>query len=165
MPYHLKLFFVLCITWSLFSGIFDHTLLNILGILSCLLVTLIIYAFDVIDDALHYSIFQPIKLLHYLSWLIWQIVLANLEVSKIILHPKLPISPVMKNLKISQTTDLGRTIYANSITLTPGTVAVLVEQNTILIHALTEASYQSIASNKMDARVTKLETAFITKKI
>lgn len=165
MPYHFKLFIVLCITWALFSGIFDHTLLNILGILSCLLVTLIAYVFDVVDDALYYSIFQPIKLIRYLFWLIWQIVLANLEVSKIILDPKLPISPVMKTLKTSQRTNLGRTIYTNSITLTPGTVAVLVEQDSILVHALTQASYQDLAKNIMDSKVSKLELAFIEGKI
>jgi multicomponent Na+:H+ antiporter subunit E len=165
MPYHFKLFFVLCFTWTLFSGIFDHLLLNVLGIISCLFVTLIIYAFDVADDAAHYSIFKPIKLIRYLSWLIGQIILANLEVSKIILNPKLPISPVMKTLKISQSTDLGRTIYANSITLTPGTVAVLVEQDSILVHALTEDSYQDLAKNEMDSRVTQLESAFIEGKV
>ncbi|MEE9396396.1 MAG: Na+/H+ antiporter subunit E [Methylococcales bacterium] len=164
MPFHFKFFLLLCVTWASFSGIFDNLLLLALGFLSCLLVTLITYAFDVSDDAIHYSIFKPLKLINYLFWLIGQIIMANIEVARIILDPKLPISPGMKTLKITQQTDLGRTIYANSITLTPGTISVLVEKDTILVHSLTEQTYQELAKNKMDARVTRLETAFIAGK-
>ena len=160
IPYYLKFFVLLCLTWLLFSGITDNVLLLVLGVLSCLFVTLMSYAFDVSDDAIHYSIFKPLKLVEYLCWLIGQIIMANIEVAKIILHPKLPISPSMKTIKITQQTDLGRTIYANSITLTPGTVAVLVEDETILVHSLTEQTYQDLAKNEMDARVTRLEAAF-----
>ena len=161
MSFYFKFFILLCLTWLAFSGIFDNILLLVLGLLSCLFVTLITYAFDSSDDAIHYSIFKPLKLISYLFWLIGEIFKANIEVSKIILDPKLPISPAMKTLKITQQTDLGRTIYANSITLTPGTVAVLVENDSILVHSLTEQTFMELAKNQMDARVTRLESAFI----
>ena len=155
----------MCLIWMAFSGIFDNPTISIMGLLSCALVTYITYAFDKSDAAVHYSIFQPLKLIKYLFWLIGEIVKANIEVTRIILNPKLPISPTMKTLKITQQTDLGRTIYANSITLTPGTVSVVVEKDKILVHALTEHGFRELAKSEMDARVTRLENAFIEGKL
>ena len=74
-----------------------------------------------------------------------------------VLDPKLPISPRMVVFHGSQKTDLGRVIYGNSITLTPGTVSLDVREERIFVHALTEVSARSLLDGEMDRRVSALE--------
>ncbi len=92
----------------------------------------------------------------YWVWLLREIVKANIDVAKVILHPKLPISPVMLKVPASQKTELGRSIYANSITLTPGTVAVGMGDDDITVHALTRDGAAGL-DGTMDAKVRWLE--------
>ena len=94
---------------------------------------------------------------HYAPWLFKEIVLANIDVACRILTPSLPIRPRMIRIKSSQKGDLGRVIFANSITLTPGTVSVDLVGNEFVVHALTEAAAADDASGEMDRRVTALE--------
>ncbi len=84
----------------------------------------------------------------------WQIVIANIDVARRVLSPSLPISPTLIRVKASQSTDLGQAIYANSITLTPGTISIDVEDGEILVHALTREGAQSLLDGEMDRRVT-----------
>ena len=63
----------------------------------------------------------------------------------------------MDSVNLSQKTDLGRTIFANSITLTPGTIAVEINKETILVHALENQSLEDLKKGDMDKRVTHLE--------
>jgi multicomponent Na+:H+ antiporter subunit E len=101
---------------------------------------------------------QPIhltwKALVYWPWLMWQIVLANIDVARRVLSPALPISPTLFRVKTSQKSDLGKVIYANSITLTPGTISMDVTGDEILVHALTREAAQSLKEGEMDRRVT-----------
>ena len=92
-------------------------------------------------------------------WLGWEIVKANISVIKIILDPKLPIKPRRFRLPVSQKTDIGRVLYANSITLTPGTISLEVNENDIEIHALTEAGETGLQNGKMDRRITAVESS------
>ena len=111
---------------------------------------------DLVDHEGH-----PIQLgwqaITYIPWLAWEIVKANIDVARIILDPKLPISPVMFQTQTCQKTELGQTIYANSITLTPGTVSVTTGNQTIDIHALTEGAAQEVESRRMDKRAAQFE--------
>lgn len=142
--------------WLLLSGHFEPLLLGF-GIASCLLVVAIAHRMDVIDHEGH-----PIHIWHrallYWPWLLIEIAKSNIEVARLILHPKLPISPVLLQVSASQKTDLGQVIYANSITLTPGTVSVELEDGKILVHALTEAGATALEAGKMDRRVASLES-------
>jgi len=67
------------------------------------------------------------------------------------------ISPTLKTIKASQKTDIGKVIYANSITLTPGTVTVNLEGDQIMVHALLRESIEGLQAGEMDRRVTRLE--------
>ena len=67
------------------------------------------------------------------------------------------ISPTLKTINAGQATDIGKVIYANSITLTPGTVTVNVEGNKFMIHALLKESIEELEAGEMDRRVTRLE--------
>ena len=72
----------------------------------------------------------------YFVWLFIEIVKANVAVVKAVLSPDLEISPALVKIPNQRSTDMGRTMFANSITLTPGTVSVQMSENEILVHAL-----------------------------
>jgi multicomponent Na+:H+ antiporter subunit E len=85
------------------------------------------------------------------------IALSGWQVTKIILHPRLPVSPALVRFKPSQETTAGLVTHANSITLTPGTVTVEAAHDEFLVHALTREGSQSLAGSEMDRRVRRLE--------
>ncbi len=151
----ISLYVVLYVLWLALSG---HTqpLLLILGALSCLGVVAIAWRMDVIDHEGHPVQLGP-RILLYWPWLLWQIAKANVEVARLILHPALPIEPLVLKAATSQKSELGQVIYANSITLTPGTVAVDVGAHAIQVHCLTRRLAADIESGEMDRRVSRLE--------
>ena len=120
--------------WLALSGHYTPLLLGF-GVGSCVLVVYIATRMDVVD---HEGVPLHVmgRVLWYLPWLLKEIFVANVEVAKVILDPKLPISPRIVLFHGSQQTDLGRAIYANSITLTPGTITTGVEGQEFQIHAL-----------------------------
>ena len=149
------LWLVVFALWLLLSGHYVPLLLTF-GVLSSILVVWIAARLDVID---HESVPLQIKLSYvgYLAWLGKEIVKANIDVAKLVLNPALPISPVMIRVPATQSTDVGKVIYANSITLTPGTVSVEVEDDEILVHAITREAADGLASGDMDRRVDDIE--------
>jgi multicomponent Na+:H+ antiporter subunit E len=98
-----------------------------------------------------------LRALVYLPWLLWQIAKANLDVARRILDPRLPIDPRVIRVRASQRRDLARVIYANSITLTPGTVSIDVAGDRITVHALTREAAEGLATGEMDRRVSRVE--------
>jgi len=141
--------------WLLNSG---HTTILILslGVVSIVFVLYIAYRMDVVDHEappLHLTR----KLPGYYAWLIKEIVNANISVVKHIWLGNKTISPTLKTIKASQKTDIGKVIYANSITLTPGTVSVALEDDRIMVHALLRESIKDLETGEMDRRVTQLE--------
>jgi len=149
------LFVILLILWLLSSGHYT-TLIITFGVLSCALVLFLCLKMELVD-----SEGVPIHLfgrgLIYAPWLIWQIFLSNIDVAKRILRPKVDISPQLIEVETSQKTDLGRVIYANSITLTPGTVSIQVHEDRILVHAIGREVAEDLQQGEMDRRVTRLE--------
>ena len=95
--------------------------------------------------------------LSYWPWLGWEIVKAAWRVSKIILHPGLPISPTLVRFKPSQESDVGLVTHANSITLTPGTITVQASAQEFLVHGLTRAGAEACIGSEMDRRIRELE--------
>ena len=94
---------------------------------------------------------------HFAPWLMWEIVKSNLEVTKIILSPKLKLKRNLIEVSADPKTAIGKVILANSITLTPGTVSVNVKDDRILVHALSFEGAEEDLSGEMSARVCKLE--------
>jgi multicomponent Na+:H+ antiporter subunit E len=140
--------------WLLMSGHFEPLLLG-LGIVSCVVVVLISRRMDVVDREGH-----PVHLtsagVSYWPWLAWEIVKANYDVAKRSLQPSMPISPTVVRVKASQRSDVGQVIYANSITLTPGTISVDVGGGEILVHALTREGATSLEEGEMDRRCSRM---------
>jgi len=150
-------FVVLAVVWQLWSGHTEALILGF-GLASVLGVMLVSRRMDrvVADDAPR-SYRLGLRPLLYLPWLSWQIVKANIEVALIILKPGLPISPSLIRVPAPQKTVLGQVLYANSITLTPGTISLDVRNDQILIHALTSSAAQGVQSGDMGQRIARME--------
>jgi multicomponent Na+:H+ antiporter subunit E len=93
----------------------------------------------------------------YWPWLLKEVLLSGWHVSRIILDPRLPISPTLTRFVPSQKSTVGLVTHANSITLTPGTVTIEAEHEYFLVHALTSAGAERLAHSEMDRRVSRFE--------
>jgi multicomponent Na+:H+ antiporter subunit E len=95
----------------------------------------------------------------YWPWLVVEIAKSALAVARVIVDPRLPISPRLIRAKVSPRTAVGIATYANSITLTPGTITVDVNRRDreFLVHALTAESAAGVADGEMDGRVSVFE--------
>ena len=151
----LSLILVLSAVWLLLSGHYDALFYG-LGALSVALVSWIAYRMKVVDHEGH-PVQIALRVFVYFPWLFKEIIKSNIDVARHILSPTLSISPRVFTVQAGQKTAVGRTIYANSITLTPGTVTIDVRGNTLEVHALTEASAEGVKSGVMDAHVTRFE--------
>ena len=143
--------------WLVLSG--HYTIITVTaGIVSVIGVVLLAKRMEIVDGEGH-----PIHLLAravtYLPWLARAIMTSAWDVTKIILNPRLPISPTLIRVKASQKTPVGITVYANSITLTPGTISARVSGHEILVHAVTRDGAEEVGEGTMDRRVTKFEGA------
>lgn len=151
----ISLFLTLAAFWLLISGHYTPLIL-LLGLGSIFLVIIIVHKMDVVD---HES--QPLYLTRnifsYYLWLAKEILKANITVVKHIWLGNQSISPTLRRIKISQKTDMGKVVYANSITLTPGTVAIDLIDDEIIVHALLKQDIESLLAGEMDRRVSQLE--------
>lgn len=145
---------VLFAVWLLLSGHYTPFIIA-LGIASSALVVLVTLRMDVADREGH-PIHLTWRALTYWPWLMVEIVKANIDVAKLIMSPSMPITPTLLRVKVSQTSDLGQVIYANSITLTPGTISVDVANGEILVHALSRDGADALLEGEMDRRVTRM---------
>lgn len=85
-----------------------------------------------------------LRLLAYLPWLLWQIVLSSLQVAYAVLHPRMPIQPGFIRFRTALPHPLAQLTLATSITLTPGTITIDVQDDEFVVHALTAAAAQSL---------------------
>jgi len=141
--------------WLLNSGHYAPLML-FFAVISIALVLVITLRMNVVDAEA-----QPLHLARtipgYYLWLLKELVLSNIDVAQAIWRGKSSISPAMATLKCNLKTDMGRVIYANSITLTPGTVAIDIDQYSVTVHALVAKSIDDLRSGEMEARVSRLE--------
>ena len=158
MRHKISLSIILMLFWLLNSGHYNYLILA-LGAASIAIVVLIAHRMDVVDhesQTIHLSLEYP----RFGLWLIKEIVIANLTVVKHIWLGNKTITPTVKVIKASQTTDVGKVIYANSITLTPGTVTLGLVNDEIMVHALIQENIVALESGDMDSRVSKLEQSW-----
>ena len=155
MRHTISLSFVLAIFWLANSGHYTALLLAF-GIGSIALAVYVAHRMDVIDHEA-----QPLhltaKIPGYILWLVKEIILSNLQVVKHIWLGNSSISPSFATITASQQSDIGKVIYANSITLTPGTVTVEMEGDKFLVHSLIGQSIKELEAGEMDRRVSGLE--------
>lgn len=144
-------------TWLLWSGHYTPLILSF-GAGSCLFVFFLSRMMDIADEE-GAPIHLGLRPFSYAPWLIKEVVISNIDVAGRVLNPALPIRPQMLKVKASQKGELARVIFANSITLTPGTVSVDLQGDQITVHALSDKAAEFDETGEMDRRVTRLEGA------
>lgn len=153
----ISLFVVLFGMWLLLSGHYTVMLIGF-GVLSCAGAVVIARRMDIVDHEGH-PVQLGIRAPVYWLWLGWQIALSNVYVMRRVLMPVVSLTPAVVRVPTHQTTDLGVVTYANSITLTPGTVAMRVNKDEIEVHALTAELAEDLAGGGMDREVQRVEGA------
>lgn len=89
--------------------------------------------------------------------LIGDIFVANFQVAYLVLHPRMPIEPVMVSLHVDIDYVASRVLLGNSITLTPGTLTVLADEKDFLVHALTLKNGEALHDWPLIARLKQME--------
>ncbi len=151
----LVLLLLLGATWLLWSGLFKPLLLG-LGFGSCVLTFVVVQRMGYFDNKL-FALRFSFRLFAYWAWLGREIIRSSIDVARIILDPRLPISPRVLELKATTQHPVGQVILGNSITLTPGTLALDLHEGVIKVHTLTEAGARDLMSGEMDRRVAELD--------
>ncbi|WP_171022349.1 Na+/H+ antiporter subunit E [Thalassotalea litorea] len=144
---------ILAIFWLLLSGYFKPLLLGF-GLVSVALVVLLIWRMDKTDKEPQQLSFS-LRFFRYIVWLIGQVVLSSLEVTKLVWGSSKKLSPATAKLPVTDIPEHSRVLYANSITMTPGTLSVDIDDDYVTVHALDEKSIKSLQQGEMASKIAK----------
>lgn len=150
-------FLLLLVTWVIFSGVIDFFHLS-LGVISCVIVTWLSSDFLFQNDGkgLQTRFVEVGRFIGYCLWLLWQIILANIHVLKLALASNnREMRPQMVRFRTSLQSEFARYVFANSITLTPGTVTLSVEGDEFVVHAISRKVADELPG-EMEKRVAKI---------
>lgn len=144
--------------WLLMSGVYKP-LIVWLGVASSIIAVYVVRRMDNAADTDRLEVqLKPFGTIFYWFWLMVEIAKANWAVTKIILSPEMTLNRNFFKTPYTQKTDLGQTIFANSITLTPGTISVEVEKDFFWVHAVSYSDDDIEALADMDRRVSAIES-------
>ncbi|MDJ0614002.1 MAG: Na+/H+ antiporter subunit E [Rhizobiaceae bacterium] len=145
--------------WLLMSGLWDKPLILIFGAISIVLTMWITIRMDEADgEQLAFAI-KPFATVKYVIWLLAEIAKSNLAVSKIILSGRMPERQKLFMVPVSCKSEIAQVMFANSITLTPGTITVETENDQFIVHALDFSDEDMDGLADMDARVAAVESS------
>lgn len=142
--------------WLANSGHYTPLLLGF-GALSVGFTLWLANRMDVVDkeaQPVHITTRLPL----YWAWLVGQIILANADVVKRIWLGTSAIDPKVVDLPIRIENDVLRVTYANSITLTPGTVTLEITEERVSVHALTASGALALEQGGAQERAARLES-------
>ena len=154
LPAVLLLLSVLAISWVLWSGLYKPLVLG-LGAFSCALSAYMAHRMGFFRHQALIGLLP--RLPGYWWWLLHEIVISSWEVAKLILKPSMPISPTVVALQAEVQGEVGQVILGNSITLSPGTVTLDLDQGQLLVHCLTSESAQAFRDGEANRRAARLE--------
>ena len=141
--------------WLLLSGIYTPFLV-LTGFAASVAVAALARRMEVADREGH-PIHLGLGAAAYWPWLALEILKSGWAVARIVLHPRLPISPTLARFRPAQRSTVGLVTHANSITLTPGTVTIEAGHGEFLVHALTREGAEGLAGSEMDRHVRRFE--------
>jgi len=145
---------LLFLFWLFLSGHLEP-LLRGLGMASVALTVFLSHRMNIIDHE-SYPLHLSLKFPGFFLYLFREIVKANIDVvTRILSWRRTPTSPQMIEIPKSQKTDLGAVIYANSITLTPGTVTIELSNDNLTVHALSQEAAGELATGAMSEEISK----------
>lgn len=150
-------FIILFSCWIIWSGIFDAWHLT-LGVISCSLVTYM--SSDLLfkrEKFVSKDRVEVIRFIKYIPWLLYQIILANFHVAKLVLNPKMPIQPSLITFPTKLKKGISLLTFANSITLTPGTITADIRgEGYYVVHAIDRTVADDLLSGEMENRVAHI---------
>lgn len=149
-----SLFVLLAALWLALSGVYKPLILA-LGLGSVLFALWMARRMDVVGDQNNAGLYSW-RLPVYWAWLVWQITLSNLHVARLVLAPG-RIAPRIVRMPVNQASDIGRVTYANSITLTPGTVSLVLTPGELIVHAIDRQAADELQREGMGDKVRWLE--------
>ena len=156
--YHILVFLLLFAVWMVFSGQFDAFHLS-MGALSALLVTL--FSGDLFFEDRRIGLLSRARTTvlfpMYGLWLLWRIARSNLHVLYLALHPRgiEAVDPGIVRIRTNLKSDFEKVVLANSITLTPGTIALKIDGDSIYVHVISRAAAASL-DGQMERRLAEL---------
>lgn len=155
MRYLFSLAILLTVLWLGISGVYKPPLF-VLGACSVVFVVWLSRRMDVVGVE-HNPVLYSWRLPVYWLWLLWQIVKSNIDVARAALSPDKLVRPRVVKVPMKLGSAVGKVTYANSVTLTPGTVTLLLEEDHLEVHALLESSAASLESGEMERKIAWLE--------
>jgi multicomponent Na+:H+ antiporter subunit E len=156
MRYLISLGILLSVLWLSISGVYKPQILA-LGVASVVLVVWLSRRMDVVGVE-HNPVLYSWRLVVYWAWLIGEIVKANITVVRLVLNPE-QISPRIVTVPVPHDNAVAKVTYANSCTLTPGTVTLLLEHTELTAHVLDAGSADDLQSGRMAAKISWLESS------
>lgn len=146
-------FFILFLNWVMWSGMFDALHLS-LGVISCLLVIYMSHDILFTHDELSYRhIREVIRFIKYIPWLLYQIVLSNIYVARLVMSPKMPIDPQVIRFKTKLKKNISVVTFANSITITPGTITADIKEGEFYVHCISRKVADDLLTGEMENKV------------
>lgn len=154
MPRAAGVAMVLAVFWLVLSGHYTWLLLS-LGALSIVFVVWVSHRMEIVDheQPLHLTFGVP----RYALWLWGQTLRSAVEVARLVWSPRAALHPVVGPVPARDVSDLTRVVYANSITLTPGTVSMSVGDEAIEVHSLQPSWLSALREGTMLERARRLE--------
>ena len=148
-------FFILFLNWVIWSGMFDALHLSF-GVISCLLV--IYMSHDNLFTREKFTskhLIETIRFIKYIPWLLYQIVLSNIHVARLVMTPKMPIDPQLIRFKTKLKKNISMVIFANSITITPGTITAYIKEGEFCVHCISKKVADDLPG-EMETRVAHI---------
>lgn len=145
---------VLSIFWLLLSGYLQPLLLSF-GAISVFLVVLVVKRMDDVDQELKQLSFG-FSIFRYAPWLVKEIMTSSMTVTKLVWGSPKDLSPTLAKISLKNIPKEKSVLYANSITLTPGTLSLDIDKDEITVHALQAASIEELKEGAMENKIAGL---------
>ena len=145
---------LLALFWLLLSGYYQSLIL-FFGVVSVLLVVYVLHRMDLTDDEPK-PVASGFRISRYFAWLLGQIVSSSIHVTKLVWGDPKNLSPSLAKVSAHSVPEKVRVLYANSITLTPGTLSVDLEDGEITVHALQKESIDELQQGEMENKITSI---------
>ncbi|MCA1779000.1 MAG: Na+/H+ antiporter subunit E [Xanthomonadaceae bacterium] len=145
---------LLAALWLAISGVYKPVIL-MLGGASLLLVVWLSLRMKIVGEEHNPTVFSWRLPLFWL-WALVQIIQSNLHVARLVFSPQ-KISPRIVTVPVPMKSSLGKVVFGNTCTLTPGTVTIGLNREKLVAHALDRQSARALVSGQLAAKIVWLE--------
>ena len=165
--YPILIFFLLFVNWIVFSGKFDAFHLG-LWVISCAVVGWLSQDLLYVDrkKSMPARLQEAFAFLKYIPWITWEVVKANLHVFKLAMTKAgyEEMAPRVVTFKTYLKTDFAKFVLANSITLTPGTITMLIRGDIVHVHTMSQFLEDDLLEGAIERKVAEVFEPEVLKK-